>query len=317
MDQCSNPMGARLLRRWLHGPITDRTKIKQRQLAVQSFIEHIDTYELQRLLRGCGDVERIVTRIALQTARPRDLVKLRSALQSLPAVLNHMHSIDVELIAQAKKCLGPFDSQQSLLENAILDEPAAVIRDGGVIRPEFDAEFLELHTLSKNTGDFLVQLEQRERETTRISTLKVKYNRVHGFYIEVSKAQSTEVPENYIRRQTLKNAERYITEELKEYEDKVLSAREKALAREKYLYQSVIDQLLPNLTSLKEMAQALALIDVVANLAERAITLNFSQPIISDDIGIHIEGGRHPVVEANQSAPFIANDLEFLSLIHI
>ena len=311
MDKCSNPMGARLLRRWLHGPITNQSLIEHRQLAVQDSINLVDTHEVQKLLRQCGDVERILTRIALQTARPRDLVRLRQALHCLPALANLLSQANADLLVKAAKQLGPFDAAKNLLDNAILDEPAAVIRDGGVIRPAFDPEFHELHTLSKNTGEFLVQLEQREKESTGISTLKVKYNRVHGFYIEVSKAQGDSVPEHYIRRQTLKNAERYITEELKEYEDKVLSAREKALAREKYLYQQVIDALQPDLGAMQAMAQSLALIDVIGNFAERATTLNFVKPSLSQDTGIKIIEGRHPVVEANQSAPFIANDLVF------
>ena len=311
LDKCANPMGARLIRRWLHGPVSDQNLIRNRQSAIQNCIDHVDTYELQKILRGCGDVQRIVTRIALQTARPRDLVKLRSALQSLPAISNLLKRCDSDLISDSKTKLGPFLVEQQLLETAILDEPAAVIREGGVIRPDFDNEFLELHTLSKNTGEFLIKLEQRERDSTGISTLKVKYNRVHGFYIEVSKAQSGSVPEHYIRRQTLKNAERYITDELKDYEDKVLSAREKALAKEKALYQYVIDALSPSLHQLQEMAKALAFIDVVCNLAERAVTLKLCRPEISDEIGIDIKGGRHPVVEANQSSPFIANDLTF------
>lgn len=311
MDKCSNPMGARLLRRWLHGPITNQAAIELRQLAVQDCINRVDTHESQKLLRQCGDVERILTRIALQTARPRDLVRLRQALHCLPAITHQISAAQADLMAQAVSKLGPFDTARRLLDDAILDEPAAVIRDGGVIQPSFDEEFQELHTLSKNTGEFLLQLEQRERESTGISTLKVKYNRVHGFYIEVSKAQGESVPEHYIRRQTLKNAERYITEELKEYEDKVLSAREKALAREKYLYQQVIDRLQPDLASMQAMAQSLALIDVIMNFAERATTLNFVKPTMSKEVGINITQGRHPVVEANQSAPFIANDLVF------
>ncbi len=311
MDKCSNPMGARLLRRWLHGPITNQTAIEERQQAVQDCINRVDTHELQKLLRQCGDVERVLTRIALQTARPRDLVKLRQTLHCLPAITHQTTVAKASLITQASGKLGPFENARELLDKAILEEPAAVIRDGGVINPSFDETFQELHTLSKNTGEFLIRLEQREREDTGINTLKVKYNRVHGFYIEVSKAQGESVPEHYIRRQTLKNAERYITEELKEYEDKVLSAREKALAREKHLYQQVIDLLQPDLAAMQAMAQSLALIDVIANFAERATTLNFVKPTMSKQVGMSIIQGRHPVVEANQSAPFIANDLIF------
>ena len=310
MDKCANPMGARLLRRWLHGPISDRNILSARQLAVGEFIERIDQNAVHDLLRKCGDIERILTRIALNNARPRDLVRLRQALHCLPALSNLLSIADTELLRSLSHTLGPFNAPQQLLDASILDEPAAVIRDGNVIRPEFDAEFQELHTLSKNTGEFLVELEQRERQQTGIGTLRVKYNRVHGFYIEMSKAQALEVPEHYIRRQTLKNAERFITEELKEYEDKVLSAREKALAREKYLYQSVIDQLQPALLDMQAMAQALAQLDVLSNFAERAVALNFCRPSLSDKTGIHILEGRHPVVEANQSQPFIANDLD-------
>jgi len=309
MDKCANPMGARLLRRWLHGPISDRNILGRRQLAVGEFIERIDLNSVHDLLRKCGDIERILTRIALNNARPRDLVRLRQALHCLPALTNLLSTANTELLKGLSDKLGPFEQPQQLLDAAILDEPAAVIRDGGVIRPEFDSEFHELHTLSKNTGEFLVELEQRERQQTGISTLRVKYNRVHGFYIETSKAQATDVPEHYIRRQTLKNAERYITEELKEYEDKVLSAREKALAREKYLYQSVIDQLHPALLEMQAMAQSLAQLDVLGNFAERAVALDFCRPTLSDEPGIHIVEGRHPVVESNQSQPFIANDL--------
>ena len=309
MDKCANPMGARLLRRWLHGPISNRTILNQRQLAIGEFIERIDQGAVYDLLRKCGDIERILTRIALNTARPRDLVRLRQALHCLPAISHHLSQANTELLQNLASTLGPFSAQEQLLDAAILDEPAAVIREGGVIRPSFDEEFQALHTLSKNSGEFLVQLEQREREQTGIATLRVKYNRVHGFYIETSRSQASEVPEHYIRRQTLKNAERYITEELKEYEDKVLSAREKSLAREKYLYQSVIDQLQPALLEMQGMAQSLAQLDVLSNFAERAVSLNFCKPDLVEETGINIIEGRHPVVEANQSSPFIANNL--------
>jgi len=309
LDHCANPMGARLLRRWLHGPITNRQIIAQRQLSVGEIINSLDIDNIHDLLKKCGDIERILTRIALNSARPRDLVRLRIALHCLPGLATLLSNANSDYLAAIKQSLGPFDQAKNLLDEAILDEPAAIIRDGGVIRPEFDDDFLELHTLSKNSSAFLIELEQRERKQTGISTLKVKYNRVHGYYIEVSKAQSTQVPEDYIRRQTLKNAERYVTEELKEYEDKVLSAREKALAREKFLYQSVIDQLQSELHAMQAMADSLSQLDVLTNFAERAMTLNFCRPEISADDGIEIIEGRHPVVEANQTKPFIANDL--------
>lgn len=310
LDRCANPMGARLLRRWLHGPITNRDQLSQRQIGVGEIIDRVDLPALQNCLKRCGDVERILTRIALHSARPRDLTRLREALHCLPQLRSHLAGTESDLLSAASQHLGPFDAAQQLLDASILDEPAAVIRDGGVIRPGFDQEFDELQALSKNSGDFLLQLEQREREQTGIATLKVKYNRVHGFYIEVSKAQSTTMPEHYIRRQTLKNAERYITEELKEYEDKVLSAREKALAREKYLYQSVLDKLQHDINAMQRMAQSLSTIDVLGNFAERAVSLGFCRPVLTATTGLAISAGRHPVVEENQSTAFIANDLK-------
>ena len=309
MDRCANPMGARLLRRWLHGPITDRKLIAERQIAIDDLISMVELDSLHALLKQCGDIERILTRVALNSARPRDLLRLRTAIHCLPQLRSLLARSRSDILLNEASKLGPFESIGQLLDDSLLDEPAAIIRDGGVIRPEFDDEFFELHTLSKNSGEFLIELEQREKEQTSISTLKVKYNRVHGFYIEVSKAQSTQVPDHYIRRQTLKNAERYITEELKEYEDKVLSAREKALAREKYLYQKVLTGLQEQLQELRAMAGALSQLDVLANFAERAISLNFCKPQIVAEPGIKIIAGRHPVVEANQSTPFIANDL--------
>ena len=311
MDRCANPMGARLLRRWLHGPISDHEELGQRQLAVEEFIHRLPQEPIHKTLGQCGDIERVLSRIALNTARPRDLVRLRLALSYLPGLQDTLQQSNSTIIQSLRNDLGPFEQPRDLLERAILDEPAAVIREGGVVRPEFDKEFAELHKLSKDTGAFLLELEQRERAATGIATLKVKYNRVHGFYIETSKSQADSVPEHYIRRQTLKNAERYITEELKEYEDKVLSAREKALSREKALYQQVIESLQPLVGELQIMARALAQLDVLANFAERAVSLNLCKPKLISDTGIHIVSGRHPVVEENQPKPFIANDLVF------
>lgn len=313
LDRCANPMGGRLLRRWLHGPITNHKELIERQISVGELLAQPNRQELHSLLKQCGDIERILTRVALGNARPRDLVRLRTALRCLPEIIRHLESLQSAQLKSISAVLGPFLEQQAWLESAILDEPAAVIREGGVIRPGYDAEFDELQALSKNSGNFLVELEQRERENTGIQTLKVKYNRVHGFYLEVSKSQSTDVPEHFIRRQTLKNAERYITEELKEYEDKVLSAREKSLAREKALYQGILEQLQPAVAELQRMAQGLSQLDVLNNFAERTQTLNFSRPLLTDEPGLMIKAGRHPVVEANQSRPFIANNLELSS----
>ncbi len=309
MDNCRNPMGSRLLRRWLHGPIRDQQQIRHRLHAVETLIHQLDYHAIRDLLKQCGDVERILTRIALGSARPRDLVRLRCALQSLPSLQHSLANNDSPAIKQIQTALAPQDTLQSQLERAILDEPAAIIRDGGVIREGYDEEFDELRKLSQNSSDFLLQLEQREKERSGIPTLKVNYNRVHGFYIEVSKAQSASVPEEYVRRQTLKNAERFITSELKEYEDKVLSAREKSLAREKWLYQTLIESIQPQIPQLQDIASALAKLDVLSNFAERAIMLELTAPELVDEPVINIRGGRHPVVERNLDKPFIANDL--------
>ena len=309
MDKCANPMGSRLLRRWLHGPIRNHDELRQRQQSVDSMLHEIDQRDLHNTLRSCGDIERVLTRIALNLARPRDLVKLRSALISVPHIKSLLSKSQAPLIVQLNQNIDLFESERSLLEAAVLEEPASVIRDGGVINPEFDDEFNELHRLSKHTGDFLLKLEAKEREQTGISTLKVKYNRVHGFYIEMGRSHAQSVPEHYVRRQTLKNAERYITEELKEFEDKVLSARERALAKEKQLYQSVLDALQPNLAAMKSMARALAQLDVLSNFAERAVTLSFVRPTLKSETLLDIVEGWHPVVAQNQTQPFIANDL--------
>ena len=309
MDRCKNPMGSRLLRRWLHGPIRNKNTIKQRLLAVEELKNNVEIDTIQRILRHCGDIERILTRIGLGSVRPNDLVRLRLTLQSLPHLQASMQTCESQLLQQLRSQIKPQKQTQSLLEQAILDEPAVTIRDGGFIREGFDQEFDELRQLSINTSGFLLELEKREKSDTGIATLKVNYNRVHGFYIEVSKGQSDKVPEHYIRRQTLKNAERYITNELKEYEDKILSAREKSLAREKWLYEQIIQKLQPNIVSLQNLAQALASIDVLSNFAERASSLSLCAPNLVDEAIIDIRGGRHLVVEQNLEQAFIANDL--------
>ena len=309
MDRCKNPMGSRLLRRWLHGPIRNKNTIKQRLLAVEELKNNVEIDTIQRILHHCGDIERILTRIGLGSVRPNDLVRLRLTLQSLPHLQASMQTCESQLLQQLRSQTKPQKQTQSLLEQAILDEPAVTIRDGGFIREGFDQEFDELRQLSINTSGFLLELEKREKSDTGIATLKVNYNRVHGFYIEVSKGQSDKVPEHYIRRQTLKNAERYITNELKEYEDKILSAREKSLAREKWLYEQIIQKLQPNIVSLQNLAQALASVDVLSNFAERASSLSLCAPNLVDEAVIDIRGGRHLVVEQNLEQAFIANDL--------
>lgn len=309
MDRCKNSMGSRLLRRWLHGPTRNKTHLQQRLDAVGELKTSNDIDSIQRILRQCGDVERILTRIALRSVRPNDLVRLRLTLQSLAELQLLQSGFTGEMLSALAKKTQPKNDIQTLLERSILDEPPATIREGGFIKEGFDHEFDELKKMSVNTSSFLLELEQREKQRTGITTLKVNYNRVHGFYIEVSKGQAEKVPEEYIRRQTLKNAERYITNELKEYEDKILSAREKSLTREKWLYQQLIDELQPQILPLQSMAQAIATLDVLCNFAERASSLNLSAPTLVEDNIIEIKGGRHAVVENNLDQAFIANDL--------
>ena len=310
MDSCRNPMGSRLLRRWLHGPLRNQISIQTRLAAVESLILELNYHDIRDLLKQCGDIERILTRIAFGSARPNDLTKLRTALQCLEGLQSCLNGSQAEKITHLFEVLSPKLDIQNLLERAIIDEPPATIRDGGMIKEGYDNEFDELKVLSQNSSDFLLKLEESEKERTGINTLKVNYNRVHGFYIEVSKAQAQNgVPEDYIRRQTLKNAERFITSELKEYEDKVLSAREKSLAREKWLYQQLLELLQPSIIKLQAMANAIAELDVLSCFAERAITLNWVKPQLVKDSIVDIRGGRHPVVEQNSDKPFIANDL--------
>jgi len=311
LDRCASPMGGRLLRRWLHGPLRDRSAVAERIESLQQLLEApAARAALQAELQRVGDMERILARVALQTARPADLVRMRQALAALPDIRRMAGELDGALLTRLDADLGPHPQVHELLCRAIDDEPAQIIRDGGVIRDGYDNELDGLRALNRDTGEFLVDLEAREKERTGIGNLKVQYNRVHGFYIEVTKAQAAGVPDDYIRRQTLKNAERYVTPELKEFEEKILSARERALAREKALYAELLAELADTLAPLQRSARALAALDVLANLAERAETLEWCAPVLEDKPGMRIEGGRHPVVEQSQDAPFIANDTE-------
>lgn len=303
LDKCRTPMGSRLLRRWLHRPLRDRVTLEGRQDAIRWLIEPGRSEDIGEQLRLIGDMERILSRIALRSARPRDLERLRNALASLPDLQQLTQSTDALLVRSLAQSIATFPELAELLQRAIIDGPPVVIRDGGVIAAGYDAELDELRGLSENAGDYLLQLEQRERARTDITNLKVGYNRVHGYYIEVTKAQAIDMPADYIRRQTLKNAERFITPELKEFEDK-------ALAREKALYDELIETLAAELESLQECAAALAQLDVLNTLADRAAALEYQRPQLVDEPCIRIEGGRHPVVEAVLETPFVANDLE-------
>jgi len=309
LDATVTPMGGRLLRRWLHRPLRDRRIVGERHHAVATLIEHRADSEVRERFRALGDLERILARIALRSARPRDLSTLRDGLALLPALRALLAPLDSPRLEVLAAQLGEHDADAHLLAGAIVAQPPLLARDGGVIADGYDVELDELRALSTHADRFLVDLEQRERESSGIATLKVGYNRVHGYYIEISKGQAARAPAHYTRRQTLTGAERYITEELKQFEDRVLSARERALAREKLLYDGLLDALNHNLEALRHCASALSELDVLACFAERAQALDWSQPRLSDAPGIRIERGRHPVVEAVRSEPFTANDL--------
>ncbi len=308
MNTTQTSMGARLLRFWLHHPLRDHQAIKERHLAVANLISNSAFKSLQSQLRQMGDIERITARVALKSARPRDLSGLRDSLAMLPSVQSSLEGMHSELLDKLRKDIHAPEAVLSLLKSAIKDDPSSVIREGGVIASGFDSELDELRDIQNNHGDFLIKFETEERQRSGISNLKVEYNSVHGFYIEMSRSQAEHAPAEYRRRQTLKNVERFITPELKAFEDKVLSANERALAREKALYDQVLEHLMPFISQLQFVARAIAEIDVLAAFAERAETLNYTEPVFVQDAGISIAGGRHPVVE-QIAQPFIANDL--------
>ena len=311
LDKCVTPMGSRLLKRWLHQPIRQIDTLIDRQNIISAIIDEGLTDDLQPLLKSVGDMERILSRIALRSARPRDFSRLRTALEQLPEVQHFLQcSSSFKSISQQ---IYDFSEQFELLQRAVVENPALLIRDGGIIAEGYNSELDEWRLLAKGATDFLVALEQKERETTGIESLKIGYNAVHGYYIQISKLQSEKAPVHYVRRQTLKNAERYIIPELKTYEDKVLKSKGAALALEKQLYDEIFDLLMPHLQALQTTSQALAKLDVLVNLAERAETLNYVKPTFTQGCGINIEEGRHPVVEQVLDAPFIANPIELYS----
>jgi DNA mismatch repair protein MutS len=309
MDHCQTAMGSRLLRRWIQRPLRDTNILSARYQVIDALLSSGTVDGLQEQLQGIGDVERILSRVALRSARPRDLRQLCEALSRLPALRQHLGSIESPLLTDLAGQIGEHRQQFRLLDKAIIDNPPMLIRDGGVIAAGYDEELDDLRAIAENADQYLVDLEQREKERTGINTLKLGYNRVHGYYIEISKAQADKAPVEYVRRQTLKAAERYITPELKEFEDKVLGARERALTREKFLYEQLLDLLHEVLGELQLCASGLAELDVLACFAERAQTLRLTQPEISRTPCIEVEGGRHLVVEQVIETPFIANDV--------
>ncbi|MEX2475717.1 DNA mismatch repair protein MutS [Marinobacter sp.] len=309
MDRTATAMGGRELRRWLNRPLRDVDTVQLRQQAVSALLDGFHYEPIHDLLKAVGDIERVLARVALRSARPRDLARLRDAFAALPDLQKTLQPVSSHHIVKLATVIGEYPELADLLERAIMDNPPVVIRDGGVIREGFDEELDELRNISENAGQYLLDVETREKERTGISTLKVGYNRVHGYYIEISRAQSDQAPVDYIRRQTLKNAERFITPELKEFEDKALSARSRALAREKSLYDDVLETVAEQLAPLQDAAQALAELDVLSNFAERATSLRFTAPEFSETPGFDIEEGRHPVVEQLLSEPYVPNNL--------
>ena len=308
MDRAVTAMGSRLLRRWLHRPLTSTATLRTRQAAIAALVDNYAYETLRGALKPVGDMERILTRVALRSARPRDLTRLLSSLQALPKVRSDLSLLNAPLLATLARQAGEYPQLCELLGSAIIENPPVVIREGGVIATGYDEELDELRQISSNAGDYLLEIEQREKQATGISTLKVGYNRVHGYYIEISRAQSDKAPAEYIRRQTLKNAERFITPELKSFEDKALSSKSRALAREKSLYEGLLERLNEDLVQLQETAAAVAEIDVLTNLAERADALDLCRPDFCEEEVFEVVAGRHLVVEQVLQDPFIAND---------
>jgi len=309
IDHCRTAMGHRELARWLQKPLRDQQRVRERHQAVASLLDDRGFAELAETLGGIGDVERILARVSLLSARPRDLATLASTLQALPDLQTRLQRLDSPLLQRLAREIGTHPEVVALLDAAIIEDPPMLIRDGGVIRQGFDPELDDLRDLSANADQFLLDLESREQDKTGIGSLKVAYNRIHGFYIEVSKTHSDAVPTEYVRRQTLKGVERYITPELKAFEDKVLSARERALAREKYLYEALLQQLGEDLSRLQQCALALAQLDVLNCFASVADDYDWRAPELCESRSLSIDAGRHPVVERTLDEPFIANDL--------
>jgi len=309
-DHTATPMGGRLLRRWLHRPVRDPELLRVRYDAVTTLIADARYPKITDALHAVGDLERILARVALRSARPRDLTQLRAALATLPQLLLLLKELNSPLLRELTGQMSEHRDEHALLSKAVVESPPHHLRDGGVIAPGFDAELDELRLLGSDTEAFMLELERRERERTGLSSLKLGFNRVQGFFIEVNRSQADAVPADYLRRQTVKSAERFITPELKSLEDKVLGARDRALARERSLYERLLDSLSMQLKTLQATAASMAQIDVLNNFAERAVTLDCVKPELVSEPSFHIEAGRHPVVERASGEPFIPNDMK-------
>lgn len=309
IDRTTTSMGSRCLRRWLHSPLRNHDLLTQRHQAIGELLDNMLTSNIQLCLNSIGDIERIMSRLALLSARPRDLETLKNSLASLPNLQGLLQQCHAPLLKELSSCIATHPQTVELLTSAICDNPPVLIRDGGFIASGYNRELDELRALSKNANAFLEELEIREREETGIKTLKVNYNRVHGFYIEISRLQSDNVPAHYTRKQTLKTTERFITDELKQYEDKVLSAKERALALEKSIYEDLLQQLQTFLQTLKTCATGISELDSICCLAERAQSLDYRCPQLTNKPGINIKQGRHAVVERVVDEHFVPNDI--------
>ena len=308
LDKTACAMGARHLRKWLNQPIRTQSILQLRHVAISELIELGGFTDLHSVLKNAKDIERIRSRIALQTAQPRDLDALRQTISIIPRLLQQIETYSSDLLCQSSELLNDHEKLYTLLDDAIVDEPPALIRDGNVLRDEFDEELDTLRKISTNANQFLIELEQKEKTKTNIPSLKVSFNRIHGYYIEISRSHADLAPDYYTRRQTLKNAERYITPELKKFEDQVLSAKERALKREKYLYDALLKDLLDQLNIIQACAKSIAQLDTLSTLAERAVSLNYVKPVFTNDTCLNIKSGRHPVIEQVNNEPFTAND---------
>jgi DNA mismatch repair protein MutS len=300
-------MGTRHLKRWLHRPVRVRSVLEDRLNAVSCLAQNYAFETTRQALKPISDLERILARVALRSSRPRDLTRLRDSLWALPALIAATPQ-GTNLLQALQSDIGQYPELCELLSRALVESPPVVIRDGGVLAEGYDEELDELRGISENAGEYLVDIERREREATGLSTLKVGYNRVHGYYIEISRQQSDQAPDAYQRRQTLKNVERFITPELKQFEDKALSSRSRALAREKFLYEALVERIAEDLLPLQATSRAICDLDVLACFAERADALSLSRPSFSDKAQLDISNGRHPVVEQVSDKPFIANN---------
>ena len=310
LDRTATAMGGRELRRWIHRPLRDRPSVELRLQAVETLIGNRSYGDVSEILRHVGDIERSLARVALKSARPRDLAQLRDAFGRLPELQALLGQQDAPLLMALAGDIGTHPEVVELLQRAVVEAPPPILREGSVIAPGYDAELDELRLISEHSDQYLLDLEAREKARSGIANLKLGYNRVQGYFIEINRSLADRVPADYIRRQTIRNSERYITPELKEFEDKVLGARDRALAREKLLYDGLLDQLIVRVARLQATAAALAALDVLATFAERAVALRYAKPVLTDEAVIEISEGRHPVVELFIDQPFVPNDLD-------